>query len=126
MLPLLAARRAVFQLRARSAIQLSRPLRTIRDWPARKPTILLAVHECRERFWIPFQTYAADGATRPKLRGRSVSSAVPCISFRKLLGTFIRCTVAPSIGRKAAQERFSEEVSGQLIHPETRYSKAQR
>ena len=31
-----------------------RPLRTVRDWPARKPTIILAVHECRERFWIPF------------------------------------------------------------------------
>jgi hypothetical protein len=37
-----------------------------------------------ERFWIPTQTYAADGGTRPKLRGRSVSSALPCISPRQL------------------------------------------
>jgi len=34
-----------------------------------------------ERFWIPVQTFAADGGTRPKLRGRSVSSALSCISF---------------------------------------------
>jgi len=34
-----------------------------------------------ERFWIPFQTIAADGGTRPKPRGRSVSSALSCISF---------------------------------------------
>ena len=50
-----------------------------------------------ERFWIPYQTFAADGGTRPKFRGRSVSSALSCISFR--------------IGQKAPQERFSEESS---------------
>jgi len=33
-----------------------------------------------ERFWIPAQTFAADGGTRPKLRGCSVSSALSCIS----------------------------------------------
>jgi hypothetical protein len=35
-----------------------------------------------ERFWIPIQTFAADGGTRPNFRGRSVSSALLCISFR--------------------------------------------
>jgi hypothetical protein len=35
-----------------------------------------------ERFWIPIQTFAADGGTRPYFRGRSVSSALLCMSFR--------------------------------------------
>jgi hypothetical protein len=47
-----------------------------------------------ERFWNPNQTFAADGGTRPKLRGRSVSTALPCIFFRirtkDAAGTFQR------------------------------------
>jgi len=48
-----------------------------------------------ERFWIPIQTIAADGGARPK------SGGTP---FRQ------PCPAYPStIGRKAPQERFSEE-----------------
>ena len=48
-----------------------------------------------ERFWIPFKTYAEDGGARPN------SGGTP---FRQ------PCPAYPStIGRKAPQERFSEE-----------------
>src|SRR4029077_17087550 len=65
--------------------------------PESQPYFSLCTNAARDSGFL-FQTYAADGGTRPKLRGRSVSSAVPCISFRKPLGIFIRCGVAPSIG----------------------------
>src|SRR5579862_2001792 len=48
-----------------------------------------------ERFWIPGQTFAADGGARPNCGGTP---------FRQ------PCPAYPStIGRKAPQERFSEE-----------------
>ena len=64
-----------------------------------------------ERFWIPIQTIAADGGARPN------SGGTP---FRQ------PCPAYPStIGRKAAQERFSEEkFPNRYYHSETRFSKA--
>jgi hypothetical protein len=47
-----------------------------------QPLLLTAQANAGERFWIPIQTIAADGGTRPKLRGCSVSSALLCISLR--------------------------------------------
>ena len=62
--------------------------------------ILDSCSDIRCRRWRPAQ-----------FRGRSVSPALPCISLR--------------IGRKAPQERFSEEVSESFLHPETNFSTAQ-
>src|SRR5271166_6256230 len=63
-----------------------------------------------ERFWIPCKTFAADGGARPKLRGHSVSSALPCISFR--------------IRAKGAAGTFQRGMFPNLLPPETRFSKA--
>src|SRR5579864_2743218 len=63
-----------------------------------------------ERFWIPVQTYAADGDARPNQGAfRFVSLALH---------------ILPTIGRKAPQERFSEERLRIYTHPETHYSPA--
>jgi hypothetical protein len=64
----------------------------------------------QERFWIPVQTFAADGGARPNPGGTP---------FRQ------PCPAYPStIGQKAPQVRFSEEVSESQPHPETHFSKA--
>jgi len=74
-------------------------------------------HTNRGRFWVPNLIYAADGGTRPKLRGYSVSPALSCISFRRLLPRLIwHASEALVKGQKAAQERFSEESFRVLLH----------
>src|ERR1700730_6920332 len=61
--------------------------------------------------------YGADGVTRPNIRGCSVSPALSCISFRRPPSRLTSgAPAALVIGRKAAQERFSEEVSGVQCH----------
>jgi hypothetical protein len=58
-----------------------------------------------ERFWIPAQTYAADGDARPN-QG----------AFR-FVGPALH--ILPTYGRKAPQERFSEEGLRTCTYPET-------
>src|ERR1700735_3524766 len=50
-----------------------------------------------ERFWIPTQIYAADGDARPNCGDAPFRQPCPAYPFAR---------------RKAAQARFSEEVSG--------------
>jgi hypothetical protein len=60
-----------------------------------RPTITSHRAQMPERFWIPVRTYAFDGGARPNCGGTP---------FRQ------PCPAYPStIGRKAPQERFSEE-----------------
>jgi len=64
-----------------------------------------------ERLWIPIQTYAADGGTRPNSGGAPFRQPSPAYPSTK--------------GRKAPQEHFSEEkFPDLLLTPETRFSKA--
>jgi hypothetical protein len=80
-------------------------------WPAKSQPLLLAAHKMPERFWIPGQTYAADGGARPNSGGAPFRQPCPAYPATK--------------GWQAPQERFSEEVSGKCRHPETGFSKAQ-
>jgi hypothetical protein len=79
-----------------------------------------------ERFWNPNQTFAADGDTRPKLRGRSVSSVLPCISFciraEGTAGAFQRGTfpnhdrIRKRISSKAQLQIAAQIRAGNLQH----------
>jgi hypothetical protein len=54
-----------------------------------------------ERFWIPIQIYAADGDARPNCGDAPFRQPCPAYPFAR---------------RKAAQVRFSEEVSGLYVN----------
>jgi hypothetical protein len=70
-----------------------------------------------ERFWIPIQTFAADGGTRPNFRGRSVSSALLCISFRIKDGRRRRHVSARKFpNHNAIRKRVSLKLSRKSRH----------
>src|SRR5205807_8957901 len=74
----------------------------------------IPVSDSRRRRWRP-----------AKMRGHSVSSALSRISFRRQPPRSVTASEAQTIGRKAAQERFSEESLRTRNFPETYFSKAQ-
>ena len=92
--------------------------RAIRAGKPNRLTMLLAAHESRgEILGYQSKIYAADGGTRPTLRGCSVSPALSCISFRRPpMRLTSGAPAALVIGRKAAQERFSEESFRTSLH----------
>ena len=81
-MPLL--RRTPAFLRRRGQLKICCSPRASVTWPAQSQPFLLTAQDTPtpERFWIPVQTLCCRRWRPAQLRGHSVSSALPCISFR--------------------------------------------
>jgi hypothetical protein len=99
-------------------------LDALQTWLTKASHSFSPAHKCRRDSGILFKT-CADRRWRPaKLRGRSVSSALPCISFRRQPPQLTQLHRKPERGAKGTAGTFQRGNLRTALHPETRFSKA--